>query len=90
LESAAGVAALSKVLLQMRHGRLAPSIHSEPANPNIDFSKLPFRVQAEAADWPAPRDATGHTLPRLAAISSFGAGGSNAHLVVEEWPGTPA
>lgn len=90
LESAAGVAGLSKVLLQMRHGRLAPSIHSEPANPNIDFSKLPFRVQAEAADWPAPRDATGHTLPRLAAISSFGAGGSNAHLVVEEWPGTPA
>ncbi len=90
LESAAGVAALSKVLLQMRHGRLAPSIHSEPANPNIDFSKLPFRVQATAADWPAPRDAAGRPLPRLAAISSFGAGGSNAHLVVEEWPGTPS
>ncbi|WP_051102846.1 SDR family NAD(P)-dependent oxidoreductase [Methyloversatilis discipulorum] len=89
LESAAGVAALSKVLLQMRHGRLAPSIHSEPANPNIDFSKLPFRVQATAADWPAPRDAAGRALPRLAAVSSFGAGGSNAHLVVEEWPGVP-
>lgn len=89
LESAAGVAALSKVLLQMRHGRLAPSIHSEPANPNIDFSKLPFRVQATAADWPAPRDAAGRALPRLAAVSSFGAGGSNAHIVVEEWPVAP-
>lgn len=89
LESAAGIAALTKVLLQMRHGRLAPSIHSEPANPNIDFSKLPFRVQATAADWPAPRDAAGRTLPRLAAVSSFGAGGSNAHIVVEEWPAVP-
>ncbi|WP_018229730.1 SDR family NAD(P)-dependent oxidoreductase [Methyloversatilis universalis] len=86
LESAAGIAALTKVLLQMRHGRLAPSIHSEPANPNIDFSKLPFRVQAAAADWPAPRDPAGRPLPRLAAVSSFGAGGSNAHIVVEEWP----
>jgi acyl transferase domain-containing protein len=89
LESAAGIAALTKVLLQMRHGRLAPSIHSEPANPNIDFSKLPFRVQATAADWPAPRDAAGRALPRLAAVSSFGAGGSNAHIVVEEWPVAP-
>ncbi len=89
LESAAGIAALTKVLLQMRHRRLVPSIHSEPANPNIDFSKLPFRVQATAADWPAPRDAAGRALPRLAAVSSFGAGGSNAHIVVEEWPVAP-
>jgi polyketide synthase PksL len=86
LESAAGIAALTKVLLQMRHGRLVPSIHSTPANPNIDFSRLPFRVQAEGADWPAPRDATGAVLTRIAAVSSFGAGGSNAHLVVEEGP----
>jgi polyketide synthase PksN len=79
LEAAAGVAALTKVLLQLDRGQIAPSIHSETLNPFIDFSRTPFRVQRELGEW-----ATDKT-PRLAAISSFGAGGSNAHLIVEEW-----
>ncbi|MCW2249076.1 acyl transferase domain-containing protein/NADP-dependent 3-hydroxy acid dehydrogenase YdfG [Azospirillum fermentarium] len=84
LESAAGMAALTKVLLQMEHGTLAPSLHADPPNRNIDFAATPFFVQRDRAVWPAPVDDGGHPLPRLAAVSSFGAGGSNAHLIVEE------
>jgi len=90
LESAAGMAALTKVLLQMEHGRLAPSIHADPPNRNIDFSRTPFFVQRDLADWPAPIDGEGCALPRVAAISSFGAGGANAHLIVEEHLPEPA
>jgi polyketide synthase PksL len=80
LESAAGMAALTKVLLQFKHRQLAPSIHAEQLNPNIDFSKTSFVVQQHLAPWPEPRDG----LPRVAAISSFGAGGANAHMLVED------
>lgn len=84
LESAAGIAALSKVLLQMRHAQLAPSLHADRLNPNIDFNQAHFVVQRKRCEWKAPLGADGSTLPRLAAVSSFGAGGSTAHLVVEE------
>lgn len=82
LESAAGMAALTKVLLQFKHRQLAPSIHAQPLNPNIDFSNTPFVVQQRLADWPDPADG----LPRVAAISSFGAGGANAHVLIEDAP----
>ncbi|HEU4816168.1 type I polyketide synthase, partial [Janthinobacterium sp.] len=88
-ESAAGIAALSKVLLQMRHGMLAPSLHSANPNPHIDFAASPFVVQQTLAAWPRPRlevDGVLTEIPRIAGISSFGAGGSNAHLVLEEAP----
>ncbi|UXY16151.1 SDR family NAD(P)-dependent oxidoreductase [Chitiniphilus purpureus] len=80
LEAAAGIAALTKVLLQLRHGQLVPSLHAERLNPHIDFGPTPFRVQRTLADWPQPAG-----QPRRAAISSFGAGGANAHLIVEEY-----
>ena len=82
LEAAAGIAGLTKVLLQLRHGQLAPSLHSKRLNPNIDWSNLPFTVQQELGQWPA----SDH--PRRAGISSFGAGGANAHLIVEQTPTT--
>nr|WP_275522506.1 SDR family NAD(P)-dependent oxidoreductase [Streptomyces oceani] len=85
-ESAAGIAGLTKVLLQLRHRRLVPSLHAEPPNPNIDFASTPFRVQSELADWRAPDPET----PRIAGISSFGAGGSNAHVIVSEYLPEPA
>ncbi|MFC0548257.1 beta-ketoacyl synthase N-terminal-like domain-containing protein [Kutzneria chonburiensis] len=86
LESAAGVVALSKVLLQLKHRTLVPSIHSEPPNPEIDFARTPFVVQKQVAPW-QPRT-TGQ--PLRAGISSFGAGGANAHVVIEEAPARPA
>lgn len=85
LEAAAGIASLSKVLLQMRHQQLAPSLHASELNPSIDFSATPFTVQPSLERW-HPVDCEGRPLPRRAAISSFGAGGSNAHLIVEEPP----
>ena len=88
LEAAAGMAGLTKVLLQLRHGRLVPSLHAEPANPRIDFGETPFAVQRDIADWERLRDpATGAELPRRAGISAFGAGGANAHVVIEEHAG---
>ncbi|OEV26307.1 polyketide synthase, partial [Streptomyces nanshensis] len=53
LESAAGIAGLTKVLLQLRHRRLVPSLHADPPNPDIDLSRTPFAVQRAAAEWPA-------------------------------------
>ncbi|QGZ36672.1 non-ribosomal peptide synthetase [Stappia indica] len=85
-ESAAGIAGLTKVLLQFRHGRLAPSLHSATPNREIDFAASPFRVQQRLEDWPRRRDRQGNELPHLAALSSFGAGGSNAHLIIEDYP----
>nr|ALD83702.1 tAT polyketide synthase [Sorangium cellulosum] len=88
LESAAGIAGLTKVLLQMRHDSLVPSLHAEQLNPSIDFSATPFRVQRELSPW---RRLTldGVERPRRACVSSFGAGGSNAHVIVEEHAPAP-
>ncbi|WP_226294048.1 SDR family NAD(P)-dependent oxidoreductase [Aquimarina algicola] len=79
-ESAAGISGLTKVLLQLKHQQLVPSLHSQTLNPNIDFTKTPFKVQQELEDWVTAKDS-----PRLAGISAFGAGGSNAHLIIEEY-----
>jgi len=80
-ESAAGIAALTKVLLQMKYGMLVPSLHADSLNPHIDFENSPFRVQRTLEPWSAGR-------ARVAGISAFGAGGSNAHLIVQEYTGT--
>ncbi|MFH9089270.1 SDR family NAD(P)-dependent oxidoreductase [Streptomyces sp. NPDC017673] len=84
LEAAAGIAGFTKAVLQLRHRRLVPTLHADPGNPDIPFDRTPFRVQHEAADWTGDR-------PRIAAVSSFGAGGSNAHVVLEEYvaPASP-
>ncbi|ETR66201.1 MAG: hypothetical protein OMM_13110 [Candidatus Magnetoglobus multicellularis str. Araruama] len=51
LESAAGIAALTKVILQMQHKQLVPSLHSEVLNPNITFEDSPFVVQQQLQAW---------------------------------------
>ncbi|MHC6630359.1 SDR family NAD(P)-dependent oxidoreductase [Streptomyces globosus] len=84
LESAAGIAALTKVVLQMRHRTLAPSLHAERLNPAVDWEGSRFRVQRTPAPWNAPAGA-----PLTAAVSSFGAGGANAHVVLAEHPAVP-
>ena len=87
-ESASGVAGISKILLQMKHKKLAPSLHSQTLNPHIDFASTPFVVQQALADWHKPTvtiDGETREYPRIAGISSFGAGGSNAHIILEEY-----
>ncbi|WP_336161398.1 type I polyketide synthase [Amycolatopsis sp. VC5-11] len=76
--STAGVAGLVKVALALYHEVLPPTLHCGDPNPLLD--KTRFRVLAEAEPWGA--------LPRVAAVSAFGFGGVNAHLVVEA--GDPA
>ncbi|HET8798510.1 MAG TPA: SDR family NAD(P)-dependent oxidoreductase, partial [Thermoanaerobaculia bacterium] len=85
LEAAAGIASVIKVILQMQNGELAPSLHAETLNPNIDFAHSAFRVQRELAPWPR-----GEFGRRCAGVSSFGAGGSNVHVILEEYAGPPA
>jgi acyl transferase domain-containing protein/NAD(P)-dependent dehydrogenase (short-subunit alcohol dehydrogenase family) len=81
LESAAGIAALTKVVLQMRHRQLVPSLHTTTLNPLIDFGSTPFSVQRRLGEWESPAG-----VPRRAGVSAFGAGGTNAHLILEEAP----
>lgn len=88
LEAAAGIAGLTKVVLQMKHKQLVPSIHSEKLNSNIDFDSSPFYVQRELEEWKQveiEEQGGKKTYPRRAGISSFGAGGSNAHILIEEY-----
>lgn len=80
--SASGVAGLIKTLLMLEHGELVPTLHYQRPNPLLGLDKTPFKVSARHAPWPEPE---GHR-PRLAAVSSFGVGGTNAHVVLAESP----
>ncbi|MGF7031547.1 acyl transferase domain-containing protein/acyl carrier protein [Paenibacillus mucilaginosus] len=87
-ESAAGIAGLTKVLLQLKHQQIVPSLHSAILNPHIDFSHTPFVVQQQLAPWHRPVlhiDGQTREYPRIAGLSSFGAGGSNAHVIIQEY-----
>ncbi|CUB45199.1 Polyketide synthase PksL [Bacillus subtilis] len=84
LESAAGIAAVTKVLLQMKHRLLVPSLHSDTVNPYIDFDQVPFKVQQKTAEWKNP-EISETVYPLRAGVSAFGAGGSNAHLILEAY-----
>ncbi len=76
--TAAGVVGLIKVLLSLRHGQLPPSLNYEALNPNI-VPGDDFRVNTKLRDWLPPDGRR-----RVAALSSFGFSGTNAHAVVEE------
>nr|WP_280146515.1 type I polyketide synthase [Bacillus velezensis]MDH3122106.1 type I polyketide synthase [Bacillus velezensis] len=84
LESAAGIAAVTKVLLQMKNKQLVPSLHSDIVNPFIDFDQVPFQVQRKAAEWNIPQNSNA-VHPLRAGVSAFGAGGTNAHLILEAY-----
>ncbi len=83
LESAAGIAALIKVVLSLENEEIPPSLHFETPNPEIPWDRLPVRVAASLAAWRRG------DRPRHAGVSSFGASGTNAHLLVREAPVVP-
>ncbi|WP_181153261.1 SDR family NAD(P)-dependent oxidoreductase [Paenibacillus sp. AR247] len=87
-EAAAGIAQLTKVLLQMKHRTLVRNVMHAGLNPNIDFGRTPFTVQTATAPWERPV-IDGREYPRRSGISSFGAGGANAHVIVEEYNTDP-
>jgi acyl transferase domain-containing protein len=80
LEAAAGIAGLIKVALSLKHRQIPPSLHFKVPNPYIRFDKIPLRVQQALQPWPERPE------PALAGVSSFGFGGTNAHLVLEAAP----
>jgi acyl transferase domain-containing protein len=85
LEAAAGIAAVTKVILQLQHRTLVPSLHATELNKSIDFAATPFVVQQITEPWPRPTLPSGE-VPLRASISSFGAGGVNVHVILEESP----
>ena len=88
-EAASGIAQLSKVALQLRHGSLLPLAKSGALNPGVDFDNSAFYLPDAPTEWRRPvvelGDGPAREYPRRATISAFGAGGTNAHLVVEEY-----
>ncbi|MCY1022598.1 SDR family NAD(P)-dependent oxidoreductase [Pyxidicoccus sp. MSG2] len=82
LEAAAGIAGLIKAALCLQRGKIPPNLHSRTKNPDIDFAAGPFFVAEEVLDFPQREGS------RFAGLSSFGAGGSNAHAILQwsaEW-----
>jgi acyl transferase domain-containing protein len=80
-EGAAGISGLTKTILQLHHKTLVKSLHSDVINPYLDLPSSPFYVQTETRAWDSPE-----TKPRRAGVSAFGATGSNAHIILEEFP----
>ncbi|WP_143678101.1 type I polyketide synthase, partial [Streptomyces rhizosphaericus] len=80
LEGAAGIVGLLKTALAITHRLLPASLHFTTPNPRIPLAELGLRVQDRLGEWPRPN------RPLLAGVSSFGMGGTNAHVVLAESP----
>ncbi len=80
LKAGAGAAGMLKATLALHHKILPPTLNANPANPNIDFSQTPFTLLHEARAWE-----TTNGTPRRCGVSAYGFGGTNFHLVLEEY-----
>jgi acyl transferase domain-containing protein/aryl carrier-like protein len=83
LEAAAGVAGLIKTALALHHKQIPPHLHLHNPNPDIPFTELQLRVPTTMEPWPISNDSA------LAGVNSFGFGGTNAHVVLQEAPMPP-
>ena len=83
LEAAAGLVGLVKNVLALHHGRIPPTLHHTRPNPAAALSDLGLEVVSRLTDWPA------RAGERVAGVSSFGIGGTNAHAVLSDPPRTP-
>lgn len=77
--AAAGVASFIKTVLMLEHGEVVPSLHFDKPNPLLDLEDTPFQVCTEHKPWP-------ERGTRVASVSSFGVGGTNAHVVLQGPP----
>ncbi|MFZ2753177.1 MAG: type I polyketide synthase, partial [Lysobacteraceae bacterium] len=90
LETAAGIAGILKVLLSIKHKQIPALLHFEKLNPYINLDNTPFYPVEKTKPWDVILDDNGTPYPRRAGISSFGFGGANVHIVLEEFPETDA
>ncbi|WP_406841817.1 amino acid adenylation domain-containing protein (plasmid) [Streptomyces sp. AHU1] len=79
--AAAGVVGLVRTVLSLHHDTIPPNINFRAFNPEIGTDPTPFHVPVQAAPWPEGRE-------RVAAVSSFGIGGTNAHVILEKGTGS--
>lgn len=80
LEAASGIAGLIKTALALKHRRIPPSLHFREPNPSIAFAELRLRVPTILESWPSTPG------PAIAGVNSFGFGGTNAHVILQEPP----
>ncbi|WP_374338361.1 type I polyketide synthase [Leeia sp.] len=83
LDVAAGLSGLIKTALSLHHGQIPATLHYQRPNPALRLAHTPFHVIHESTVWPKDR-------PRVAGVSSFGFGGTNAHAILSAPPDTPA
>lgn len=79
LDTAAGIAGLIKTILSVKHKKLVPSLNFEIPNPRIHFIDTPFYMNTELNDW------ENEGKPLRAGVNSLGLGGTNAHVIIEEY-----
>ncbi|ATB34120.1 polyketide synthase [Melittangium boletus DSM 14713] len=80
LEFASGIAGLIKLALSLKHREIPAHLHFKRGNPYIPWNELPVEIPTQLTPWAAGQG------PRVAGVSSFGASGTNAHVVLEEAP----
>lgn len=78
--AAAGIASLIKATLSVENGVIPASLHCDQLNPVLSLPRTPFYVNSKAESWPIDG------LPRRAAVNSFGIGGTNVHVIIEQAP----
>lgn len=75
---ASGIAGLIKVVMALHHKEIPASLHYDEPNPEINFSNSPFYVNTQLKPW------TKTSHPRRGAVSAFGIGGTNTHIILQE------
>lgn len=83
LDTAAGIAGLIKAVQALKHRQIPPTLHVSAPTRKVDFEDSPFKLPETLKEWPAGAS------PRRACVSSFGVGGTNAHIILEEAPSVP-
>ena len=79
LQMASGIVGLIKATLCLYHQKIVPSLHYTKPNPQIDLEHSPFYINTQLQEW------TADSYPRRAGVNSLGIGGTNAHIILEEF-----